>query len=256
MPGFETYSGTVTDIHSLGTDSQAADLSFAGGSSPIRVSGPNATGSAAICNFGLAEIQKMMFRFEESAYRDYAVGSPRVDHLLTLIQFNVFQALLRNTSALGFAMEWLNEDALSPFNMTNPEPLDISCPPSLRPTSLQRTILHHPWLDLFPIPAMRDNILRAGDSFDDTELCMDLVEFWNSPSERSGLIVWGDPWDLRNWEVSEEFLKKWAWVIKGCQELFQSTNYWRIKRGEKRLFSDASLSGPVFPGLASKSAYQ
>jgi hypothetical protein len=254
-PSFDNCSGTISDIHSLRTGTQAADQIIEASSSPIRVSPLAAKGSAPICNFDLAEIPKMMFRFEESAYRDYALGSPRVDHLLTLIQFNVFRALLRNTSALGFTMEWLNEDALSPFNMTNPEPIAISCPPNLRPTSLQRTILHHPWLDLFPIPAMRDNILRAGDSFDDTQLCMDLVEFWNSPSERSGLIVWGDPWDLRNWEVSEEFLSKWAWVIKGCQELFQSTNDWRMKRGEKRLFSDSSLSGRMSPRLASKSAF-
>jgi hypothetical protein len=250
MPSFENCFRDITDINSLATDSQAADQSFKGASSLIRVSRPGARRSATTCNLGLAEIQEMMFRFEESAYRDYTLGSPRIDHLLTLIQFNVFRGLLKNTFTLGFTMEWLNEDALSPFNTTNPERLAISCPPSLRPTSLQRTILHHPWIDLFPIPAMRDNILRAGESFDDTQLCVDLVECWNSPSDRSGLIVWGDPWDLRNWEVSEEFLKKWTWVVRGCQELFQSTNYWRMKRGEKKLFSDASLSEPVLPRSA------
>jgi hypothetical protein len=242
MLGLESCSSTIANIHSLGTDSQAADQSLEGASSPILVSGPVARQSVTICHPSLAEIQEMMLRFEESAYRDYALGSPRADHLLTLIQFNVFRALLSNTNTLGFTLEWLHEDAISPFTTTNPERLDTSCPQSLRPTSLQRTIPHHPWLDLFPIPTMRDNILRAGDSFDDTELCMDLVEFWSSPGERSGLVVWGDPWDPRNWEVSEEFLRKWAWIIRGCQELFQSTNSWRMKRGEKKLFSDASLS--------------
>lgn len=38
---------------------------------------------------------------------------------------------------------------------------------------------------------MRDNLFRAGDSYDDLELCADLVGFFNAPVARTGLIVWG-----------------------------------------------------------------
>jgi hypothetical protein len=38
------------------------------------------------------------------------LGSPRVDQLLTLIQFNVFRALVNNTFAVGFTMNWLEEE--------------------------------------------------------------------------------------------------------------------------------------------------
>jgi hypothetical protein len=48
---------------------------------------------------------------------------------------------------------------------------------------------------------MRDNILRAGDSYDDLELCADLVGFFNAPVARTGLIVWGEPWDPMAWEA-------------------------------------------------------
>jgi hypothetical protein len=195
-----------------------------------------------------ADVRKMMARFEQSAFLEYEMGSPRLDHLLTLIQFNVFRALISNTNALGFNLDWLNEDAVSPFNTSLPTPplspktssplLATSCPPNLLPTALQRTTPHHPWLDLFPIPTMRDNIFRLGEDYDDAPLCYDLVEFCHAPGERSGLIVWGDPWDPSNWEVTEEFLRKWGWVLRGCRELFVSTNYWRGRRGEKKLFPD------------------
>jgi hypothetical protein len=36
------------------------------------------------------------------------------------------------------------------------------------------------------------------------------MAFWNSNDDDPGLIIWGQPWDLRNWELSEGFLRKWA----------------------------------------------
>jgi hypothetical protein len=50
-------------------------------------------------------------------------------------------------------MDWLQEDATSPWN-TACKPINSSCPASLQPTLVQRTIVHHPWIDLFPIPRM------------------------------------------------------------------------------------------------------
>jgi hypothetical protein len=195
--------------------------------------------ATSIHNLSPAGIQEMLIQYETLARRDYMLGSPRVDQLLTLIQFNVFRALVSNTFALRFTMEWLEEDAISPWSSGSSEPDNPSCPKSLRPTTLQRTISHHPWIDLFPIPTMRDNLLLAGDSYDETALCNDLVEFCDVPNEKTGLIVWGDPWDPSGWEVSEAFLAKWGSVIKGCDELVESTNYWRVKRGEKVLFFEA-----------------
>jgi hypothetical protein len=82
---------------------------------------------------------------------------------------------------------------------------------------------------------MRDNMLLAGDSYDEYELCNDLVDFCDVPSERTGLVVWGEPWDPSGWEISESFLRRWGWVVKGCLDLLVSTNYWRKQRGEDPL---------------------
>ncbi len=88
---------------------------------------------------------------------------------------------------------------------------------------------------------MRDNLLRAEaeNSYDDVELCADLVGFANSETARTGVIIWGDhSWDPAGWEVTEQYLQKWGWTIRGCWVLFDSTNRWRRKRGERPLRFD------------------
>lgn len=183
-----------------------------------------------------AEITQTFLQYEESAYTDYMLGSPRVDQLLTLIQFNVFRALVSNTFAVGFTMNWLEEEeAISPWCANSVGLQSIPYPASLCPTALQKTIPHHPWIDLFPIPRMRDNLLRKYDSFDEYALCNDLVDFYDVSNEQTGLVVWTEPWLPSGWEVSEAFLQKWSWVIEGCGELVESTNYWRNVRGEETL---------------------
>lgn len=150
--------------------------------------------SLSMCKKAPAKIQETMSRFENWAHQNYLLGSPRVDLLLTLIQFNVFRALFSNTSSLGFDLEWLiNGEAISPFNTMTSPVVNTSIPENLRPTQLQYTVPHHPWIDLFPLPAMRDNLLLAGAEYDDTDICMDVVEIGGKPRENVGLIVWGEP---------------------------------------------------------------
>ena len=182
-----------------------------------------------------SQVQYIIKQVEHSISRQRMASSPHADLLLTLVQFNVFRALFSNSSALGFNLDWLTADAISPF-VKNTAPIwDKSCPASLRPTALQRQVSHHPYLDLFPFPELRDNMLRQGENFDDDDLCHDLVEVCHAPSERSGLIVWSSPWDPSSWEVTTEFVDKWPWMLRGCRELIYSTNYWRGKRGEEEL---------------------
>ena len=179
-------------------------------------------------------LQDFMHRYETLARQDYFLGSPRVDQLVTIVQFNVLRALVSNNLTLGFATNWLEADAISPWTSTE-EHRSISCPSSLLPTTLQRNVPHHPWIDFFPVPKMRDNLLLAEDSYDEYALCNDLVDCFDVTEDMTGLIVWGESWDPSGWEVSERFSKKWAWVIKGCKELLESTNYWRVTRGEDPL---------------------
>ena len=173
------------------------------------------------------------------------MGSPRTDELLTLIQFNVWRALVDNMATLEFGNEWFeSEDAISPFFSTSTdshrcasdEKKDAKIPKCLQPTQLQREREHHPWIDLLPSPRLRDNLLLAEGRYDETDLCNDLIDFEGITHENTGLIVWDRPWDQAGWEMSERFVSKWTWAVKGCDELIMSTNCWRARRGERPLF--------------------
>lgn len=86
---------------------------------------------------------------------------------------------------------------------------------------------------------MRDNLILAGDDYDDLELCEDLCGLFNrqkrNSKSRTGLIIWGEPWDPDGWEVTSSFLERWGWILEGCDELMLSTNRWRAKRCERPL---------------------
>lgn len=171
------------------------------------------------------------------------MGSPRTDNVLVLVKFNVFRALMSNAKDLGTSdKDIMDDNARSPYSNTC-QPLRLSrpLPIALQPTKLQQEIHHHPWIDALPIPNMRDNLLLAGYLFGDPRLCADLVGIYSESTDRHGMIVWGDPWDSASWEVTELFAKHWGWIIRGCEELFRSTNYWREQCG-KRLYRLTNFS--------------
>jgi hypothetical protein len=186
----------------------------------------------------------MMTRFSATAYERYYAGNPCLDHLLTLSKFNIFRAFVDNIQTLGMSIEHMGEDVFSPFSLALPNPYEKNIPASLCPTTTQRYIPHHPWLDCFPFPQMRDNLINAADSFDDCELCCDLMDPTNGDI---GMLIWGDPWLPQNWEVTELFIQKWHWAIRGCSGILLSSNYWRSKRGLKPLNPAILLSTPIAP---------
>lgn len=177
----------------------------------------------------------------------FVEGVPAEHEFINLLYYNVFRAFQVNIGSLGLTVYLLCLDILSPFNSialggTVSEDLEDSplalvpapdlisnLPPSLQPTALQISVLHHPWIDLFPCPKLRDNLLRKGDALDGSEICHDVCK--GGENENTGLIVWGDPWDPSGWEVTESLAKKWPWMIEGCDEVIEGTNYWRALRG-------------------------
>lgn len=185
-------------------------------------------------------------------YENYSRRTPQPTHLFPLIRFNVLDAIICNAAVLGFRLSWLCADELiSPFNQYGPDlpasTPEKSYPHALRPSELQVSMVHHPWSDLLPIPALRDNLLRAIQAgFDEDYLCADIMRVDENYAERACLIVWGSPWDIQGWEASIPFLKKWGWLLNGCSEILVATNYWRERRGERRLrLSDFSHSQVV-----------
>lgn len=203
----------------------------------------NAPMATSTCRLAHPSLYRFLVIFEAAAYRSYC-GNPRADHLLTLAKLNVFRAFVRNVAVLGYSREWMTDDALSRFSISGPHPKAVpvaNLPPSLHPTELQQSQPHHPWLDFFPFAPLRDTLIQHEDCMDDSQLCRDLMGFWTMPSEENCMLVWGNPWDPMNWEITEAFLRKWGRLVKGCPEILWSTNHWRLQRGEKRLLWRASF---------------
>ena len=172
------------------------------------------------------------------------------DHLLTLTVFNLVRGLTTNIISLGLDPRLMHTDIPSLFVSTplsSRLPNQALChPPMLQPTLLQQSIPHHPEIDVLPFSKVRDNALLATGKHDEAELCMNILGLdrtassmpeldWETDTARTGLLVWEEPSFLGSWEASEEFARKWLWLLCGSTELLDSTNYWRKRRGEQSL---------------------
>ncbi|KAE8394413.1 hypothetical protein BDV23DRAFT_147158 [Aspergillus alliaceus] len=195
------------------------------------------------------------------------------DHLLLhLIHYNVFRALISNKRTLNTVPTVPINPAMCIIDRpcrddTTLYPLKHDIPPCLVPTTLQQTHYHSTWINVIPFPRVRDNLIRYEGRFDPWELMQDLVgELISSTpaprqrgtpipatlpeagrpitilsasdtdevtTGRKGLIVWGEPHEMQNWEATPGFLAKWTWAVEGCEELVEISNHWRMKRGEE-----------------------
>lgn len=197
------------------------------------------------------------------------------DHLLHFIHQNVFCALMSNKSLLNINASLTkveleieipaSQNFCDGVTIIRSKPGEI-IPHSLQPTNVQMTVAHSSWLNMFPHPAFRDNLIRYERDFDHGDLCNDLFgeafasnssthgtspatssssessfnvpDPWNDLDDgmtysRRGFIVWGESWETDSWEITPGFIKKWPWVLQGCQDLIASTNRWREKRYEE-----------------------
>lgn len=175
----------------------------------------------------------------KESYIRHSLGHPTHGHLTTIVHFNVFHGLARNAALLGLKNEWLIKGTTSPFSINGLDEkttATLPCPDNMCPTYLQRSVPHHPWIDLFPLPRMRDNFLRTAQAragtVDEDAMCRDIVDVGaGNGIEHAALVVWGNPWDPGAWEATEVFLRKWGWLLEGCTELLEGTNRWRRERG-------------------------
>jgi hypothetical protein len=195
------------------------------------------------------------------------------DHLLHLIHFNVLRGLSYNKKVLkpGAFYECSNTPSVELKRVLPHIPDTTSLteqrfPNNLVPTSLQLSRPHSTWIDVFPFPKMRDNLIRYENYFNHAEFLTDLlgnlincVEYTfpkpthtmpgsgalreedDTPTDRRGLILWGEPYQRDSWEMTPAFLHNWSWVVEGCGELIESTNKWRTTRGERPLRTAALL---------------
>ncbi|KAM0451914.1 hypothetical protein ACHAO4_005873 [Trichoderma viride] len=190
------------------------------------------------------------------------------EHLLHLIHFNVLRGLSYNKKVLkpSAFIECSSTHAPSiTLKSILPHMPDekiltaLRFPENLTPTTLQLSHPHSGWIDVFPFPEMRDNLIRYEGYFNHAEFLTDLLgnliscmegtcdlpekrtnalpgsKDSDDAPDRRGLILWGEPYQRDSWEVTPGFLRKWWWVVKGCGELIESTNRWRTVRGERPL---------------------
>ncbi|RVX67911.1 hypothetical protein B0A52_08516 [Exophiala mesophila] len=81
-------------------------------------------------------------------------------------------------------------------------------PDSLQPTTLQLTVPHPRWMDRFPFPKMRDNMITLMGIIDEEEFFADL--FCLDSFE----IKPGAPaWDPTSWKIGKDFGKKWGYLF-------------------------------------------
>jgi hypothetical protein len=81
-------------------------------------------------------------------------------------------------------------------------------PPSLYPSPLQLAVQHHCWIDGWPFPRMRDNMILLQDMLDVKEFFEDLCAM------NSFMICDGSwTWDTAGWRISREFAEKWGYLF-------------------------------------------
>ncbi|PVI02461.1 hypothetical protein DM02DRAFT_727127 [Periconia macrospinosa] len=199
---------------------------------------------------------------------DHTYFPMTLDHLLPTIYTNIFRAFLTNTMMIrGSSRVFMD---CSPDYNPSPDdsakailslPLPRSAPPSLHPTPLQSSMPHPFWMDVLPMPSVRDAMITSwnsgltgssGKKRGSTEcaLALDLlgptsnnrcsngccIDEDNRLDNMQGLIVWGDPWVPENWEITERFMKRWGWLMRPCKdEILEATNRWRDIRGQEPL---------------------
>lgn len=125
----------------------------------------------------------------------------------------------------------------SPF--TDPANADLTyehLPLNLQPTLTQRTLPHHPILDLLPWPTVRNKMIHVLSQTPDlrppgTHCPTALMDFvYDIEDSAEGVRIWGDePCDWQNWEIGEKVFGKWWWAFDG--EIIKNSNEWRISRG-------------------------
>lgn len=185
------------------------------------------------CHLGLQARQTILRNLRDHINQAMATYTLSSELLLPVTQWNIIRAMSTNAITMGLNTALLAEDILSPFNTSSPTTTNL--PPSLQPTDLQKRIIHHPWIDLFAVSSIRDALLRNLHLYSEDELCHDLFGSSGDCSQPTGLLIWGEPWDSFAYEISDEMLRKWGWLWSGCTEALQSTNYWRLQRGEETL---------------------
>ena len=158
------------------------------------------------------------------------------DELAQLINRNFMSATVTNAQHLGIDLNALQAGT----SVRTPRGTDRQIPATLTPIDAQYQLPHDPIVDTIPHARLRYNILRAiasgqidGSEFSKCIRASGALEVLNGSWQRGGVVVWSFPEQVGSWELSEPFVRRWAYLLEGCEDLIAATNSWRSKRGEK-----------------------
>lgn len=175
-----------------------------------------------------------------SAFADYAITTPGLS--VVRAKVDIFNSIV----GPEFTLDIGDPRAVSPLCLgVNTKP----CPTNFLPTYLQRSIPHHPILDVLPWPSFRDRFLytmslpeelRPGIAQDDMpnatlQLMMAIKD------AGGGIRVWGSNAYLEdNWEIGQTFYSKFWWALDAG--IVRSSNKHRARRGETQLRFEESFT--------------
>lgn len=160
------------------------------------------------------------------------------DHLTPLIEYNIYRATWTNISILGLFESVTGSCGYKTVDLPLfPFPRTGSIPPALLPTRLQKSTPHPTFIDIIPSPTMHGNAIRLGSDFDYKDFAADVMGGVVSrpTSIRGGAMVWLSPWEASGWEMTEALVRKWPTLFKGCDDMLDATNRWRVSRDEEPL---------------------
>lgn len=163
------------------------------------------------------------------------------DRNLGCLELTLLRGTTTVASRIGVLPLIWSLESLSPFALPANAFADYShLPANLRPTQLQRTMPHHPMIDLLPWPSVRNKLLlvlslpaelRPGRAATPTAL-IDFVADIDDSAE--GIRLSGeDPCSERNWEIGAQVFKGWWWAFDSA--VIAQTNALRKERGAKLL---------------------
>jgi hypothetical protein len=142
---------------------------------------------------------------------------PTIDHHFILMQS-------MTTWAAFHCIADMLELTCGPNDGFNIGALACKLPPAIAPTLNQQMIPHKAYVDMLPWSSLRDRMLNSLSAINEMEFVNDMYS----------LRVWGcTPWDPMGWEVSQDFAKKWWFLIE--ESMIHTTNFWRAQRGEDAL---------------------
>jgi hypothetical protein len=155
---------------------------------------PSATEKAVkVVAWKMAPAQKRLFRSNISMD----------SYFLTWPGWAFYAALTKHGDVLGLTCSECVIDAVSSYHHS------LYIPPALKPTPLQQVTPHQRWIDRFPFPRFRDNMILLSEWIILDDFVHDLflsAAFTLKPA--------GISWEPESWVVGREFASKWGYLFK------------------------------------------